>query len=192
MRGFQELSYATAAAVLGIGLACGAGADHHEMQEEKQSEHAAHAGGEDTIRKATLRDREGRTVGEATLRQTPHGVLIQVGFEGLIPGTHAFHLHETGECERPFTSAGGHFDPHGVAHGLLDPDGAHQGDLPNIHVPSSGDLTLEILAPGVQLEGEIGLMDADGAALVVHEGPDDYASDPAGAAGPRLACGVIE
>ncbi len=65
----------------------------------------------------------------------------------------------------------------------------HVGDMPNIHVPASGELEIEILNTLLKLD--YGLFDADGAAIVIHAGPDDYMSDPAGAAGPRIACGVI-
>ena len=66
----------------------------------------------------------------------------------------------------------------------------HVGDMPNIHVGADGTLTVEIL--NTQLALNDSLFDADGAAIVVHAGPDDYASDPAGAAGGRIACGVIQ
>lgn len=65
----------------------------------------------------------------------------------------------------------------------------HVGDMPNIHVPASGELEIEVLNPRLKLD--YSLFDDDGAAIVIHEGPDDYMTDPAGAAGPRVACGVI-
>lgn len=74
---------------------------------------------------------------------------------------------------------------------LLDAKRPHAGDLPNLHVPSSGELDVEVLAPAVKLRGRKGLLDRDGAALVVHAGPDDYHSEPAGDAGGRIACGVV-
>lgn len=140
---------------------------------------------------ATLRDPAGEAVGEAALEASPNGVLLRVELRGVPAGEHAFHIHETGACEAPdFASAGGHLNPAGVGHGFLDGDGVHAGDLPNVHVPASGGLRLDLFAPGVELESQ--LFDADGAALVMHEGPDDYRTDPAGAAGARIACGVVE
>ena len=65
----------------------------------------------------------------------------------------------------------------------------HAGDMPNIHVPASGALEIEVLNTLLRLDDA--LFDEDGAAIVIHEGPDDYVTDPAGAAGPRIACGVI-
>jgi len=145
----------------------------------------------DTAR-ATFAGTGGQQIGTATLIGTPHGVLVQASLEGFPSGTHAFHLHETGSCSPDFTASGGHFNPHGTAHGFFDPEGRHVGDLPNIHVPGSGSLEIEYLADLATLrEGEAALLDDDGAAIVVHEGPDDYMTDPAGGGGERIACAVI-
>lgn len=139
---------------------------------------------------AEMKDAEGRTVGTVELSQLPSGVLLHAKFEGLMPGTHAFHVHAVGKCEPPFTSAGGHYNPDGAKHGLLAEDGPHAGDMPNIHVPESGTLEIEVFNSRLALDDA--LFDGDGAAIVIHEGPDDYKTDPAGAAGPRIACGVIQ
>jgi Cu-Zn family superoxide dismutase len=143
--------------------------------------------------RATLQDPKGATVGEITLTQTPGGVLMDATITGLPPGDHAIHLHAVGRCEAPaFTSAGGHYNPTGAEHGFENPKGPHAGDLPNIHVPRDGRLHVEYMLPGVKLEGgATALLDADGAAVVVHARPDDYRTNPAGAAGDRIACGVI-
>ena len=77
----------------------------------------------------------------------------------------------------------------GAKHGFDSAEGMHAGDMPNIHVPDSGVLEIEVLNTLLKLDAT--LFDADGAAIVIHDGPDDYASDPAGAAGSRIACGVI-
>jgi Cu-Zn family superoxide dismutase len=142
---------------------------------------------------ATLHDLEMNEVGTVDLKETPNGVLMTVELDGLPEGTHAFHIHETGKCEPPFKSAGGHFNPTGAHHGILSAKGKHAGDLPNIHV-TGGSLTLEVLAAEVTLaEGkDNSLFDDDGSAIVIHEGADDYISNPAGDAGSRIACGVIE
>ena len=132
----------------------------------------------------------GESVGEVELSQTPHGTLLHAKLTGLPPGAHAFHVHTVGKCEPPFKSAGGHFNPDGVKHGILAEDGVHAGDMPNIHVPESGALEIEVLNTLLTLDAS--LFDDDGAAIVIHDGPDDYKTDPAGAAGPRIACGVIE
>ena len=139
--------------------------------------------------KAALKNPDGKGVGTVTLTAVPTGVLLDVDVTNLPEGTHAFHIHETGLCEGPdFKSAGGHYNPEEDKHGLLNPAGPHAGDMPNIHVPANGQLRIEVLNQMVNLDS---LLDEEGTAIVVHEGPDDYTSDPAGDAGPRLACGVI-
>ncbi|TVR82500.1 MAG: superoxide dismutase family protein [Rhodospirillales bacterium] len=140
---------------------------------------------------ARMIDRDGNSVGTVTLRQTHHGTLLHARLHGLPPGVRAFHIHETGLCEPPdFASAEGHYNPTGDKHGFLAEEGMHAGDMPNIHIPESGELEIEVLAHMVDLDDN--LFDADGSSIVIHEGADDYKTDPAGAAGPRIACGVIE
>lgn len=139
---------------------------------------------------ATLKDADGQTVGEVLLTEAAYGTLVQAHLRNMPSGVHAFHVHAVGACDPPFTSAGGHFNPLGSNHGFVDQDGMHAGDLPNVHVPASGELEFDVFAPRVRLDAA--LFDSDGAAIVMHQGPDDYQSDPAGAAGPRIACGVIE
>jgi superoxide dismutase, Cu-Zn family len=140
--------------------------------------------------RAELKDQQGRSVGNAVLYETPAGVLLQASFAGLPPGVHAFHIHETGACEPTFEAAGGHLSPDERSHGYLREDGPHAGDLPNIHVPETGNLQIEVLTLLDDMDAQ--LFDDDGAALVIHEGADDYASQPAGDAGSPIACGVIE
>ena len=138
---------------------------------------------------AAMMDAEGGSVGEVTLQQGPHGTLLHAKLNNLPAGAHAFHVHTIGDCTPPFTSAGGHFNPEGVEHGIMNPKGVHVGDMPNIHVPESGQLEIEILNTSLNLDET--LFDSDGAAIVIHAGADDYVTDPAGDAGPRIACGVI-
>ena len=142
---------------------------------------------------AALVDGSGRGIGQARLQETSHGVLLTLELRNATPGVHALHIHEVGRCEPPsFTSAGDHFTHDRRAHGFLNPGGPHAGDLPNIYIPTSTELSLEYLIPNVTLgAGLRSLLDADGSSLVIHSGKDDYASDPAGGAGDRLACGSI-
>jgi Cu-Zn family superoxide dismutase len=140
-----------------------------------------------------LRDSSGKAVGDVDLMQTPAGVLIKLQIKGLKPGEHAFHIHAVGKCEPPFESAGGHFNPGHTHHGMMSGEG-HAGDMPNLHVPQDGDLSVEVLNREVTLEPgkPNSLFDADGSSLVIHAKADDYKSDPAGNAGDRIACGVIQ
>jgi Cu-Zn family superoxide dismutase len=108
-------------------------------------------------------------------------------------GTYAAHVHTTGACNPPdFTSAGPHWNPTGAQHGKDNPAGMHKGDLPNLIVGANGRGSLEFVIAATTLTGgPDALLDADGAALVVHAQADDYRSDPAGNAGARIACGVL-
>jgi Cu-Zn family superoxide dismutase len=141
-----------------------------------------------------LKDAAGKDVGSATLTQTPSGVLVKLSVTGLPAGEHAFHVHAVGKCEPPFTSAGGHFNPDSKKHGLMAADGHHAGDMPNLFVPDGGALTVEVLNAAVTLDKgkPNSLQDADGSALIIHAGKDDYKTDPTGEAGGRIACGVVQ
>jgi superoxide dismutase, Cu-Zn family len=142
--------------------------------------------------KAELKDAQGQTVGTVALTETPHGVLIHATLTNVPAGIHAFHIHQTGACEAPFTTAGGHFNPATKQHGITNPMGMHAGDMPNIEVPMGGRLTFDVLAPNVTLAaGPTSVFDADGSALVIHATADDYKTDPAGNAGARIACGIV-
>jgi Cu-Zn family superoxide dismutase len=142
--------------------------------------------------KAELKDAQGKSVGQVTLTETAHGVLIHASLMSVPAGTHAFHVHATGTCVPPFTSAGGHFNPGTSQHGMMNPMGMHAGDMPNVQVPADGNLEFDVLNSAVTLKaGANSLFKDGGTALVLHGGADDYKSDPAGNAGPRIACGVI-
>jgi Cu-Zn family superoxide dismutase len=145
--------------------------------------------------KASLVDAKGASVGTATLTQTPSGVLVELEVKGLPAGEHAFHIHEIGKCDAAdgFKSAGDHFAVGAQKHGFMTEGGPHAGDLPNIFVGETGGARIEVLQTGVSLkEGATSVLDADGSALVIHVNPDDHHSQPSGAAGDRIACGVIE
>jgi superoxide dismutase, Cu-Zn family len=142
---------------------------------------------------AKLADASGKEVGTVEFRQTPNGVIVHAEFAGLPPGAHAFHVHGVGKCEPPFDSAGPHFNPENHQHGFAVDGGWHSGDMPNITVPADGKLTIDVLASELKVsDGDEKMLDADGAAVIVHEGVDDYSSQPAGNAGKRIACGVVQ
>jgi len=136
---------------------------------------------------ATIKDRDGKTLGEAKLAQMEQGLVVHLELEGLPPGWHGVHVHGAGKCEPPFASAGGHFNPANRKHGL-GAEGSHAGDLPNIFADPSGHARAELVAHGVKLAD---LRGPSGASIVVHAKEDDYATDPAGNSGDRIACGVV-
>lgn len=140
-----------------------------------------------------LSDAKGKSIGTATLTADPGGVKITLAIKGLAAGDHAIHIHETAKCDGPdFKSAGGHFNPDHKKHGKDNPEGAHAGDIPNITVDAKGGSTATVIAPGVTLEdGPHSVFTGGGTALVIHAKPDDLKTDPAGAAGDRIACGLI-
>jgi Cu-Zn family superoxide dismutase len=144
--------------------------------------------------RAEIVDTSGRGIGAVILSAEGGEVELTGALVGLAPGEHGFHIHETGRCEPPaFESAGGHLAPPGNPHGFDVAGGPHAGDLRNLVVGPDSIATVELATSLVSLRGgDAPLLDDDGSALVVHADPDDYASQPAGNSGARIACGVIE
>lgn len=134
-------------------------------------------------------------IGTASLYQSSNGVKIYVEVSNLPPGTHAFHIHEFGECHGPdFKSSKGHFNPMNKKHGKNNPDGPHAGDLENFEVGKDGKASFTRTANMVTLEEGFAnsLFREGGTCLMIHEKADDYSTDPTGNAGNRLACAKIE
>lgn len=135
-----------------------------------------------------LKTAQGADRGTAVLRLADGRMRLSVDATGLTPGARALHIHNVGKCDAPdFMSAGPHWNPTGKQHGRDNPMGAHQGDLPNLVIGTDGRGSLSIDVPGTMAE----LLDADGAAVMIHADPDDYRTDPTGNAGGRIACGVL-
>ena len=147
--------------------------------------------------RAEMRDTAGRELGTVQLLLTSDGARLSGTLAGLPPGTHGFHVHETGQCDAtaatPFASAGPHYNPAGRQHGTLNPAGPHAGDLPNITVGADGRVSLTDAGITVTMNETVraGLFDANGSALLIHAGADDYRTDPSGNSGARIACGVV-
>lgn len=141
-----------------------------------------------------LKDAQGKGVGTAALSASAAGVRIRLNVKGLEPGEHAIHIHQTPTCTAPdFKSAGAHLNPDGKQHGMQNPNGPHAGDMPNFTVKPDGTSTQVIVAPNVTMtDGPHSIFSTAGTALVIHAKADDMKSDPAGNAGDRIACGVIE
>jgi Cu-Zn family superoxide dismutase len=119
------------------------------------------------------------------------GVRVTAEFEGLKPNAkHAFHIHEFGDCTgTDGKSAGGHYNPEGHQHAGPDAPMHHAGDLGNIDADASGNARYERVISGLTIAGDHNPI--LGRSVVVHAGEDDLASQPAGNAGERVACGVI-
>ncbi len=142
---------------------------------------------------ATIINVKGKAIGTATFTETVDGIILQVNAKGLKKGDHGLHIHRTGKCEGPkFDSAGPHFDISNRQHGRNNPMGAHSGDLPNLTPGKRKIASAEAVIPGISLFGANGVLDSDGAAIVIHAGPDDYKTDPSGNSGGRIACGVFK
>ncbi len=142
---------------------------------------------------AEIVNTEGTVIGKATFEQTASGVLISVEAAGLPPGGHGIHLHAVGACDPDFKAATGHINPDGVKHGLRNPEGPDNGDLPNIFAAADGSARAEFFTTRVSVAGGgmPALLDGDGSAVIIHENPDDHMSQPIGGAGGRIGCGVI-
>jgi len=156
---------------------------------------AAHA--QEKPMTADLEGAGGAKIGTITVTDAPKGVVLRVEAKGLAPGWHGIHFHEKGDCSDPkFMNSGAHVHTATpVVHGLLNKEANDWGDLPNIYVGADGSVETEFYSTYVSLKGEGGrapLIDADGSAVVIHEHPDDYQTQPIGGAGARIACAVIK
>lgn len=151
------------------------------------------AGPEASVAQADIRDPSGATVARASVSQIGDAVRVRIEAAGLPTGIYGAHIHSVGRCDAPaFESAGPHWNPTTRQHGRDNPNGQHLGDLPNLMVGTDRRGSFEFTVPSAQLgAGARGVLDADGAAMVIHARPDDYRTDPSGNSGTRIACGVL-
>lgn len=130
-------------------------------------------------------------IGGALITKTAKGLFVMVDIYNLPEGWHSIHFHAKGDCSDHsdhFKKSGGHAAKEGQEHGYFSEKGPHSGDLPNFYVGKDKRAKFHIYTTDMPLEQ---LTDEDGTALVIHAKADDYASQPAGEAGDRLACGVV-
>jgi superoxide dismutase, Cu-Zn family len=145
---------------------------------------------------------DGRALGQANFTEAPSGVMIRLEFSAgaLPPGWHGLHVHGAGICSdfaAGFQASGAHFGHNNrVQHGLMNPAGPESGDLPNLFAPPAGPFGAEFFSPRLTLaaeavRGRMPLLDADGAALIIHANADDQITQPIGGAGARIACAAL-
>ncbi len=148
-------------------------------------------GGKTSSATANLQPTKNSQVGgNVSFTQKGDKVLVVANVNGLTPGLHGFHVHEYGDCSASDAmSAGGHFNPAGKPHGAPNSAEHHGGDLGNLTADKSGNATLSVEVDGITLDQSANSIIGKG--VIVHANPDDLTSQPAGNAGPRLACGVI-
>ena len=124
--------------------------------------------------------------GVAYFEQAENGVHVKAEVYGLTGQKHGFHIHTFGDCTAiDGTSAGGHFNPYGFEHGSPQSVDRHMGAMGNLEVNEDG--------VGIRdyIDEVIVLNEIIGRGIIVHGGEDDLISQPSGASGPRVGCGVI-
>lgn len=159
----------------------------------KEQEGAADASSlaERRIAVAEMHPTEGNeTSGTVTFVEERGGIRVIADIRDLTGGKHGFHIHEKGDCSAPDgTSAGGHFNPAGSPHAGPESEIRHVGDLGNLESTESNAAMLERFDAMLTFDGPNSIL---GKAVIIHAGEDDLSSQPTGAAGPRIACGVIQ
>ncbi|GJD89525.1 hypothetical protein BHAOGJBA_3053 [Methylobacterium hispanicum] len=142
-----------------------------------------------------IRNNKGDTIGTLKLRDGANTLVARVTIQpgGLPPGWHGMHFHAVGDCSdtEKFEKSKAHVNHDQSKHGLLNPDGPDEGDLPNLFAGQDGSANAEVSSE-TPLTGEGGLKDGDGSALIIHANEDDHASQPIGGAGARIGCAVIK
>lgn len=131
----------------------------------------------------------GEATGSVTFTKVEDGFRVQGEFEGLQEGKHGFHIHQYGDCRAADgTSAGGHYNPADNPHAGPEAESRHVGDMGNLEADADGNATIDYVDSVIELNGPNGII---GHGVIIHGGEDDLESQPTGAAGPRMGCGVI-
>ena len=148
---------------------------------------------------AALVNNQGATIGRVTVRGGESATVVRITVDpgGLTPGWHGLHFHAVGDCSdvARFEASKGHVNQEDAKHGLLNPEGPDEGDLPNLFAAPDGSVKAEVSTHEILLTGEDdepSLRDQDGSALIIHAGEDDHTGQPIGNAGARVACAVIK
>lgn len=137
---------------------------------------------------AVMQDAAGDEIGTVNISEDAGRVSVRGTLHSLPPGEHGMHFHMAARCDPPFASAGDHWNPTEREHGVENPKGPHNGDLPNLLADADGRATFNYTTT----EGSLAtLLDFDGASLIVHADRDDLRTNPSGNSGDRIACGVV-
>jgi superoxide dismutase, Cu-Zn family len=128
-----------------------------------------------------------------TITFTSEGAQVKavVNISNAPPGQHGFHIHAMGDCSMGGDAAGGHWDPSATAmHGAWGAAVHHGGDIGNITIAANGTGSTMLTTDAWSI-GTGAANDVVGHAVILHANPDDFMTQPTGAAGARIACGVI-
>ncbi len=190
----RNLALGALAAAALLAAACGQSNEQKAAAEPEKAPatlEEANAGG--NFAQAVLEPKSGSEVGGmAVFSENGGKVKVDISIEHATPGEHAVHIHEIGDCNaEDASSAGPHWNPTDAEHGKWGVPPYHLGDIGNIAVGDDGRGTITLETDQWSL-GTGQVDDVVGRAIVVHAGPDDFTSQPAGNAGARVACGVIE
>lgn len=140
---------------------------------------------------AVLAPTSGSTAaGTVTFKELADGsVRVAVSLTGVPEGVHGFHIHDKGDCGDNGNAAGGHFNPHGTAHGAPAAEARHAGDFGNLTADPQGRIRAEFTTRSITVSP--GTASAVGRGVILHANPDDLQTQPTGNAGGRIACGVV-
>ncbi len=145
--------------------------------------------------KVTMETSDARTGGTIVLVNESGGVKFVLNLANLTPGQHGIHVHQFPKCDAPdFKTAGGHFNPTNAEHGYQNPNGHHAGDVDhNLTVGDDGMLKTSFVVKGLTLDpnAQTSVFANGGTSIMIHAGPDDMKSNPAGNSGGREACGIV-
>jgi superoxide dismutase, Cu-Zn family len=139
---------------------------------------------------ATLSPTTGQTAtGTVTFKDVADGTEVTVDLKSVPPGVHGFHVHEGASCADDAKAAGGHFNPNNMPHAAPDATSHHAGDFGNVTADDKGEVHASFVTHSVTVAA--GTLSAVGHTVVLHGNPDDLTTQPAGNAGPRIACGAV-
>lgn len=131
--------------------------------------------------------------GTVLLTQGEKEVTMVVSLTGLTEGEHAMHIHQNGDCSSDDgKSAGGHWNPTTEDHGKWGDHDHHMGDIGNLVANGEGGASMTFSTDKWCIGCDDETRNVIGKAFIVHAAADDFKSQPSGAAGARVACGVIE